>query len=98
MDLTNLNVDQLKDLLKKIPGEIKRRTEEATSAAREAAIEKLKQIAREHGYSLEELAGTKRPVNHRVLASQLRRNMPTRQILQKPGRVEVVSRYGFRQP
>ena len=60
MDLTNLNVDQLKDLLKKIPGEIKRRTEEATSAAREAAIEKLKQIAREHGYSLEELAGTKK--------------------------------------
>lgn len=61
MDLSNLNVEQLKDLLKKIPGEIKRRTEEATSAAREAAIEKLKQIAREHGYSLEELAGTKKP-------------------------------------
>ncbi|MBU3657324.1 MAG: H-NS histone family protein [Rhodocyclaceae bacterium] len=60
MDLSNLNLDQLKDLLKKIPGEIKRRTEEATNAAREAAIEKLKAIAREHGYSLEELAGAKK--------------------------------------
>lgn len=60
MDLSNLNLDQLKDLLKKVPGEIKRRTEEATNAAREAAIEKLKAIAREHGYSLEELAGTKK--------------------------------------
>ncbi len=61
MDLSSLNIDQLKDLLKKVPAEIKRRTEEATSAAREAAIEKLKAIAREHGYSLEELAGTKKP-------------------------------------
>ncbi len=61
MDLSTLNIDQLKDLLKKIPAEIKRRTEEATNAAREAAIEKLKAIAREHGYSLEELAGTKKP-------------------------------------
>ena len=60
MDLSSLNLDQLKDLLKKIPAEIKRRTEEASSAAREAAIEKLKAIAREHGYSLEELAGTKK--------------------------------------
>jgi DNA-binding protein H-NS len=60
MDLSNLNIDQLKDLLKKVPAEIKRRTEEASSAAREAAIEKLKAIAREHGYSLEELAGTKK--------------------------------------
>ena len=60
MDLSSLNIDQLKDLLKKVPAEIKRRTEEATSAAREAAIEKLKAIAREHGYSLEELAGTKK--------------------------------------
>ena len=61
MDLSSLNIDQLKDLLKMVPAEIKRRTEEATSAAREAAIEKLKAIAREHGYSLEELAGTKKP-------------------------------------
>jgi DNA-binding protein H-NS len=61
MDLSSLNIDQLKDLLKKVPAEIKRRTEEATNAAREAAIEKLKAIAREHGYSLEELAGTKKP-------------------------------------
>ena len=61
MDLSNLNIDQLKDLLKKVPAEIKRRTEEASSAARDAAIEKLKAIAREHGYSLEELAGTKKP-------------------------------------
>jgi DNA-binding protein H-NS len=60
MDLSTLNLDQLKDLLKKIPAEIKHRTEEATNAAREAAIEKLKAIAREHGYSLEELAGTKK--------------------------------------
>lgn len=60
MDLSNLNVDQLKDLLKKIPSEIKRRAEEAGSAAREAAIDKLKAIAREHGYSLEELTGTKK--------------------------------------
>ena len=60
MDLSNLNVDQLKDLLKKIPSEIKRRAEEASSAAREAAIDKLKAIAREHGYSLEELTGTKK--------------------------------------
>jgi DNA-binding protein H-NS len=60
MDLSSLNLDQLKDLLKKIPAEIKRRTEEASSAAREAAIEKLKAIAREHGYSLEELAGAKK--------------------------------------
>lgn len=60
MDLSSLNIDQLKDLLKKVPSEIKRRTEEASSAAREAAIEKLKAIAREHGYSLEELAGTKK--------------------------------------
>ena len=61
MDLSTLNVEQLKDLLKKIPAEIKRRTEEVSNAAREAAIEKLKAIAREHGYSLEELAGTKKP-------------------------------------
>jgi DNA-binding protein H-NS len=61
MDLSTLNVEQLKDLLKKIPAEIKRRTEEVSNAAREAAIEKLKEIAREHGYSLEELAGTKKP-------------------------------------
>lgn len=61
MELSSLNIDQLKDLLKKVPAEIKRRTEEASSAAREVAIEKLKAIAREHGYSLEELAGTKKP-------------------------------------
>ena len=61
MDLSNLNIDQLKDLLKKIPAELKRRTEAASNAARDAAIEKLKAIAREHGYSLEELAGTKKP-------------------------------------
>ena len=60
MDLSTLNIDQLKDLLKKVPAELKRRTEEATSAARDAAIEKLKLIAREHGYSLEELTGTKK--------------------------------------
>lgn len=60
MDLSSLNIDQLKDLLKKIPSEIKRRTEEATSAAREATLEKLKAIAREHGYSLEELTGSKK--------------------------------------
>ena len=60
MDLSTLNIDQLKDLLRKVPAEIKRRTEEATNAARDAAIEKLKALAREHGYSLEELAGTKK--------------------------------------
>lgn len=60
MDLSTLNVEQLKDLLKKVPTEIKRRAEEASNAAREAAIEKLKAVAREHGYSLEELAGTKK--------------------------------------
>ncbi len=60
MDISTLSLDQLKDLLKKIPAEIKRRTEEVSNAAREAAIEKLKAIAREHGYSLEELAGTKK--------------------------------------
>lgn len=60
MDLSNLNVEQLKDLLKKIPAEIKRRSEEISNAARDAAIEKLKAVAREHGYSLEELAGTKK--------------------------------------
>ncbi len=60
MDLSTLNIDQLKDLLKKVPAELKRRTEEATSAARDAAIEQLKLIAREHGYSLEELTGTKK--------------------------------------
>lgn len=61
MDLSHLNVEQLKDLLKKVPAELKRRTEAATNAAREAAIEKLKAIAREHGYSLEELTGSKKP-------------------------------------
>ena len=60
MDLSTLSVEQLKELLKRIPAEIKRRTEEVSNAAREAAIEKLKAIAREHGYSLEELAGTKK--------------------------------------
>lgn len=60
MDLSTLNVEQLKDLLKKIPGEIKRRAESASNAAREAALEKLKALAREHGYSLEELTGTKK--------------------------------------
>lgn len=60
MDLMQLNLEQLKELLKKVPAEIKRRTDEVSNAARDAAIEKLKAFAREQGYSLEELAGTKK--------------------------------------
>lgn len=60
MDLAHLNLDQLKELLKKVPAEIKRRTEEASNAARDAALEKLKAFARDHGFSLEELTGGKK--------------------------------------
>ena len=60
MNLADMSLNDLKDLLKKIPSEIKRRTQEAQDAAKEAAIEKLKEIAKEHGYSLEELTGKKK--------------------------------------
>ena len=60
MNLADMSLNDLKDLLKKIPGEIKRRSQEAQDAAKEAALEKLKAIAKEHGYSLEELTGKKK--------------------------------------
>ena len=60
MNLADMSLNDLKDLLKKIPAEIKRRTDEAQNAAKEAAIEKLKAIAQEHGFTLEELTGKRK--------------------------------------
>lgn len=70
MDLSNLSVAQLRDLQQKIPAELKRRE----SREKTEALNKLKEMAKSLGYSLEELlakeatartAGAKVPVKYR---------------------------------
>lgn len=53
MDISTLSVEELKSLLEKIPGEIKRREKEEKTRIRK----ELEALAAKSGYSLDELLG-----------------------------------------
>lgn len=52
-NISNLNISQLKDLAKDIEKALTRKTKEEMTAARKAA----EKVAKEHGFSLDEIVG-----------------------------------------
>lgn len=58
MDLTQYSTEQLKQLLDTIPAEVKRREKEAKVKLRHD----LEELAKKHGFSLDQLLGESKPV------------------------------------
>lgn len=55
MDISNLSIQELEELAKRIPGEVQRRK----GADKEKALQEVVALAAARGFALEELLGTK---------------------------------------